>query len=58
MATRGSYVYNYGRIFGGLPKIFVLCNFLRKLMVSVKKIHRAFGTHTYSINKTHVAEHL
>ena len=47
MATRGSYVHNYnGRIFGGIPKILVLCNFLRELMVSDKKIHRAFRTHT------------
>ena len=27
----------YGRIFGGIPKNLVLCNFLRKLMVSDKK---------------------
>ena len=26
--------------------MLVLCNFLRKLMVSDKKIHRAFRTHT------------
>ena len=42
MATRGSYVqYLYGRIIGGIPIMLVLCNFLRKLMVSNKKIHRA-----------------
>ena len=39
MATRGSYVH--GRIFGGIPKMLVLGNFLRKWMVSDKKIHRA-----------------
>ena len=34
--------------------MLVLCNFLRKLMVSDKKIHRAFRTRTtLSINKTH-----
>ena len=27
----------YGRIFGGIPKILVLCNFLRKFMVSDKR---------------------
>ena len=38
MATRGSYVHNsYGRIFGGIPKMLVLCNFLIKLMVSDKR---------------------
>ena len=48
MATRGSYVhYLYGRIIGGIPILF-LCNFLRKLMVSNKKIHRALRTHTNS----------
>ena len=39
---RGSYVHNSDRIFGGIPKMLVLCNFLRKLMVSHKKIHRDF----------------
>ena len=28
------------------PEMFVLCSFLRKLMVSDKKIHKAFKTHT------------
>ena len=44
-----------GRIFGGIPEMLVFkCNFLRKLMVSDKKICRAFRTHEYnSINKTH-----
>ena len=33
MATRGSYMYmyitlNYGNIFGGVPKMLVLCHFL------------------------------
>ena len=32
--------------FWGIPKMLVLCNFLRKLMVSDKKIHRAFQIHT------------
>ena len=40
------YITLHGRIFGGIPKILVLCNFLRKLMVSGKNIHRAFRTHT------------
>ena len=31
---------------GGIPIILVLCNFLRKFMVSDKKSHRAFRTHT------------
>ena len=38
--------YLYGRILGGIPIMLVLCNFLRKLMVSNKKIHRALRTHT------------
>ena len=42
MATRGS----YGRIFRGIPKMLVLFYFLRKLMVSDKKIYRAFRTRT------------
>ena len=50
MATRGSYTctctYLYGRILGGIPIMLVLCNFLQKLMVSNKKIHRALRTHT------------
>ena len=32
--------------FGGHPENVSLCNFLRKLMVSDKKIHRAFRTRT------------
>ena len=32
--------------FGGIPKMLVLCNFLRILMVSDKTIHRAFRTRT------------
>ena len=32
MATRGSYVHNYGKIFQGIPKMLVLCNFLQILM--------------------------
>ena len=31
--------------FGGSPKILVLCNFLKMLMVSDKTIHKAFRTH-------------
>ena len=31
--------------------MLVLCNFLRKLMVSDKKIHRAFSTHTTLLTK-------
>ena len=49
MATRGSYVHTCNSMVefpGGIPKMFVLCNFLRKLMASDKKIHRAFRTHT------------
>ena len=32
----------HGRILGGIPIMLVLCNFLRKLMVSNKKIHSGF----------------
>ena len=32
--------------FGGILKMLVLCNFLRKFMVSGKMIQRAFRTHT------------
>ena len=48
LATRGSSVHNsiYGNIFGGIPKILVLYNFLKILMVSDKMIHGAFRTHT------------
>ena len=49
MATRGSYVHiSMGIILGGIPIMLVLCNFLRKLMVSNKKIHRALRTHIYN----------
>ena len=34
------YITNYGKNFGGIPKILVLCNFLTKMMVSDKMIHR------------------
>ena len=49
------YVHNsMGDFSGGIPNILVLCNFLRKLTVSDKKIHRAFRTHTtLLISKTH-----
>ena len=30
---------------GGIPKMLLLCNFLKILMVSDKTIHRAFRTH-------------
>ena len=45
MATRGSYVHNYGNIFGGSPNILVLCNFLNYWWFQTKMIHRAFRTH-------------
>ena len=32
--------------FGGHPKLLVLCNFFKMLMVSDKMIHRAFRTAT------------
>ena len=32
--------------------MLVLCNFLRKFMVSNKKIHRALRTHTTLMNNT------
>ena len=35
----------YGKIFGGIPKMLVLCNFLKILLVSDKIIHRGFRTH-------------
>ena len=54
MSTRGSYVHiSMGIILGGIPIIIVLCNFLRKLMVSNKKIHRALRTRTTLMNNTH-----
>ena len=47
MATRWSYVHKlYGKLFDGIPKILVLCNFLKVLLVSHKTIHKAFRTHT------------
>ena len=48
MATRWSYVHNsmHGKIFGGIPKMLVLGNFLEILMVSDKTIHKVFRTHT------------
>ena len=54
MATRGSYVHiSMGIILGGIPIMLVLCNFLRKFMVSNKKIHRALRTHKTLMNNTH-----
>ena len=37
--------YTYGRIFGGIPKMFVFWKFLKILMVSDKSIHKAFRIH-------------
>ena len=37
----------------GHPIMLVLCNYLRQLMVSNKKIHRALRTHTTLMNNTH-----
>ena len=43
--ARWSYVHNsYGNIFKGIPKMLVLCNFLKILMVWGKMIHRAFSS--------------
>ena len=53
MATRGSYVHISMGELSGHPDILVLCNFLRKLMVSNKKIHRALRTRTTLMNNTH-----
>ena len=39
MATRGSYVHNYGKVFGG--------NVLKILMVSDKTIHKSDRTQLY-----------
>ena len=49
MATRGSYMYN-GKIFWGILKMLVVCNFL-KILVSDKIIHKAFRTHKALKNK-------
>ena len=35
-----------GKIFGGILKMLVLCNFLKMLVVSDKTIHNAFRTRT------------
>ena len=41
MTTRGSYVHKpMVKIFGGIPKVLVLCNFLKILMVSDKTFTR------------------
>ena len=37
--------YMYCKIFRGIPKVLVLCNFLKILMVSDKMIYKAFRTH-------------
>ena len=52
MATRGSYVHNSGRIFVGIPKMLVLCNFLKILMASDKMNHKAYRTHTTLLRKS------
>ena len=44
--TRGSCVHNSMLEFRAHPQNVSLYNFLKKLMVSDKKIHRAFRTHT------------
>ena len=41
-----THVQLYGKIFRGIPKMLVLCNFLKIFMVSDKTIHKAFRTHT------------
>ena len=50
MATRGSYMYvhnSMAEFSGASENVSFICNFLKKkLMVSDKKIHRAFRTHT------------
>ena len=51
MAARGRYVHVHGKIFGGIPKMLVLCNFLKILMFSDKMIHRAFRTHTTHLKR-------
>ena len=45
MATRGSYVHNSMVGFSGASRKLVLCNFLKILMVSGKKIYSSFRTH-------------
>ena len=37
MATRGSYVHIYGKIFGGILKMLVLCNVISKYWWFQKK---------------------
>ena len=49
--SRGSYVHNSTVGFLGASQFFFFCNFLRKLMVSDNKIHRAFRTHTVQLYK-------
>ena len=47
MMTRGKYVHVHNSMvdFTGIPKMLVLCNFHKILMVSDKTIHKAFRTH-------------
>ena len=57
MATRGSYVLNsMVELLGGIPIILVLCNFLRKFMVSDIKSHMAFRTQHNSSNLRPIRE--
>ena len=47
MGTTGSYVHNsMVKFSGGIPKMLVLCSFLKMLMVTDEMIHMAFRTHT------------
>ena len=39
------YINIHGKILGGIPEMFVLCRFLKILMVSDKTIHKAFKNH-------------
>ena len=36
------YILLYGRIFGGIPNMLVICNILKKFMVSDKKDSQGF----------------
>ena len=46
--TKGSYVHKnkpQSKIFGGITKMLIVCNFLETMMVSDKMIHKAFKIH-------------
>ena len=45
------YITLDGNFFGGIPKMLVLCNFLKILMVSDKTIHRSFRSHATLLTK-------